>query len=80
MKIWKELPPKQRTLVELYGRERVLVEAHGGILSFSEDCIRVIATYGVLVIRGQKLWVCCMSREQLIIRGNIAQVELEVGR
>ncbi len=80
MKTWKEALPKPRTLAELYGADRLLVEAHRGVLGYGEDCIRIGATYGSLIVRGQGLRLCCMSREQLVIRGTIRNVEMEVTR
>lgn len=82
MKIWKEEPAKvlgPRTLAEIYGKERVLVEQHRGILSYADDCIRIGATFGALVVTGGELRLCCMSRSQLVIRGRIRSVEIMEG-
>lgn len=86
MKTWKErfaelddgtlLP---RTLAELYGNDRLLVERHRGILSYGTECIRVAATYGILTVTGADLRLCCMSRSQLVIRGSIGCVRVEGG-
>ncbi len=80
MKTWKEALPRARTLAELYGADRLLVEAHRGVLGYGTDCIRIGATYGSLIVRGEDLRLCCMSREQLVVRGSIRQVEMEVSR
>lgn len=84
MKDWKkrigELEPeglRPRTLVELYGAERLLVERHRGIIGYSGECIRIGATTGTLVVEGEGLRLCCMSRGQLVIRGRICLVRLE---
>ena len=84
MKSWKERLSepqnekiKPRTLAELYGRERLLVEHHRGILGYGTDCIRIAATFGVLVVEGEKLRLCCMSRSQLVIRGKLLRVSVE---
>ncbi len=76
MKTWKDTKP--RTLAELYGADRLLVEAHRGVERYAPDCIRIGATYGALTVRGQGLELCCMSREQLVVRGAIRAVEMEV--
>lgn len=85
MKYWKErlsAPQegniKPRTLAELYGREQLLVEHHRGILGYGTDCIRIAATYGALVVEGEELRLCCMSRSQLVIRGKLLRVSVEV--
>ena len=84
MKNWKErltgtegnaLMP--RTLAEIYGKDRVLVEQHRGIIGYGTDCIRIEATYGILVVEGEELRLCCMSRSQVVIRGRILGLRLE---
>ena len=83
MKNWKErlAAPEQaltpRTLAEVYGTERVLIEQHKGIVSYGSDVIRVGTTYGFLVVEGQDLRLCCMSRAQLVIRGKILGLRME---
>lgn len=84
MKDWKEklgaLEPegiRPRTLTELYGNERLLVEQHRGILGYGTECIRIAATFGVLAVEGVELRLCCMSRSQLVIRGKILSIRLE---
>ncbi len=62
---------KEQTLVELVGRKRVLVEHHKGILGYSQEEILVGCNEGILRIEGAQLCLCCMSREQLFISGNI---------
>lgn len=70
---------KPRTLVELYGNERVLVEQHRGILSYGEEMIRVGTSFGCLTVEGHGLRLCCMSRSQLVIRGRIGGVRMGEG-
>ena len=79
MRDWKTEGLRPKTLVELYGNERVLIEEHRGILSYGDEMIRVGATFGTAVIEGMELRLCCMSRSQLVIRGRIACVRMEVG-
>lgn len=84
MKNWKErLEEKEgntllpRTLAEIYGSERLLVEHHKGILGYGTKCIRIGATYGCLVVEGEELRLCCMSRNQLVIRGRVHHLHME---
>ena len=79
MRDWKTEGLRPKTLVELYGSERVLIEEHRGIRSYGDEEIRVGASFGALVIEGLELRLCCMSRSQLVIRGRIACVRTEVG-
>lgn len=83
MRSWKQLSQrpaqavKPRTLVEIWGKTRVLVERHKGILAYGTKEIVVGATFGMLRVTGQELRLCCMSREQLFISGRIEGVTLE---
>ncbi len=81
MKEWKkQLQPdaiRPRTLAELYGTERLLVEQHRGILGYGTECIRIAATFGQLVVEGEDLRLCCMSRSQLVIRGKLRSLRAE---
>lgn len=79
MRDWKTEGLRPKTLVELYGNERVLIEEHRGILGYGDTQIRVGTSFGALVIEGTELRLCCMSRSQLMIRGRIAGVRTEVG-
>ena len=84
MKNWKKrlsMPAdsslKPRTLAEIYGCDRLLVEHHRGILGYGTQCIRIAATYGELLVEGEDLRLCCMSRSQLVIRGRLKSVTIE---
>lgn len=83
MKPWKETvrhPAEQirpRTLVEIVGKQRVLVEHHRGILGYGAEEILVGTGYGILRIAGADLRLCCMSRQQLFISGRIDSLTLE---
>lgn len=68
-----------RTLVEILGRSRVLVEHHKGILGYGDEEILVGATFGMVCVTGKDLRLCCMSREQLFISGRIDGLRLEGG-
>jgi sporulation protein YqfC len=76
MRDWKQL--QRKTLLELYGMDRVLIQEHRGILAYGTESIRVGTSYGVAVIEGLELRVCCMSRTQIVIRGKIGSVRTEV--
>jgi len=65
------------SLVEIAGYRRVLIEKHCGVKAYSREKIIVGTNYGYLHICGACLELSCMSREQLIIRGEIASVTLQ---
>ena len=83
MKNWKERLPAPagalvpRTLAEVYGMDRVLVEQHRGIVSYGTESIRIGTDYGFLVVEGQELRLCCMSRQNLVVRGTILGLKME---
>ena len=79
MRDWKTEGLRPKTLVELYGNERVLIEEHRGILGYGDEEIRVGTSFGALVIEGMELRLCCMSRSQLVIQGRIICLRTEVG-
>lgn len=68
-----------RTLMEIVGKERLVIEHHFGILSYGTEQILVGTTYGQLRICGKRLNLCCMSREQLCVTGQVDTVELVGG-
>ena len=68
-----------RTLLELLGRQRLVVEYHCGIVCYDASEIVIRASYGLIHILGNQLRLCRMSREQLCIRGEIQEIKL-VGR
>ena len=64
-------------IVELAGTNRVLLENHCGIASYSRECVTVKVNYGCVHICGSGLEICRMSRERLVIRGRIEAVRLQ---
>lgn len=73
----KEAP--SRTLLELLGNQRLVVECHRGIVCYGDEEIVIKASYGLIHIQGEQLRLCRMSREQLCVRGEILEIKL-VGR
>ena len=72
-------PAYGKTLIEILGHDRVLVENHVGIIAYADNLIRVRALDGIVEIHGFELSICCMSRFQLVIRGNIEKILLLKG-
>ena len=65
-----------KTLVEIVGKDRIVVEYHRGILCYGSEEILLRASFGQIRIQGSMLQLGCMSREQLCITGCIDLVEL----
>lgn len=68
-----------KSLVELYGTNRVLIEKHCGITGYSDRKICVRCMWGEMYIEGTDLSIACMTQHQLIILGNITSILLNKG-
>lgn len=68
---------KVKSLIEICGNKRVLVEHHLGILDYNHNDILVKLTCGSAHVCGQKLELKLLSKEKLIISGNISCITLE---
>ena len=66
-----------QTLVEITGNERVLIENHCGVKLYERDRIEIHTKNGIVHVCGQCLQLIKMSREVLIIRGQICQVNFQ---
>lgn len=64
-------------LVELAGDRRVLIENHRGVLEYSDRRIGVRVGFGCVLIQGQELCLGKMTRQSLVIHGQIHSVSLE---
>lgn len=67
-------------LVELSGTNRVLIENHLGILQYCDTRICVKLVYGSLCVAGNGLELARMTKEQLVITGDIAGICVHKGR
>ncbi len=67
-------------LVELAGNQRVLIENHCGVIGYGCKEIRVKVSYGVICICGNGLELARMTKQQLVITGEIDGVTLCRGR
>ena len=61
-------------LLELLGRERVLIENHQGILEYGSEKICIKTAFGSVAVSGTDLHLSCLSKERLVIVGPVSQV------
>lgn len=73
-------PLPGQPLVELAGEHRVLIENHRGVTEYGGSEIRAKVSYGQLCICGSELKLACMTKDQLVITGNINSITLIRGR
>lgn len=66
-----------QVLVEIAGDDRVLVEHHRGIQEYSPEKIGICVRYGMVQVCGNGLTLQSMTKEQLIISGQIESVVLK---
>lgn len=70
-----ELLPGQ-SLVELTGDNRVLIENHRGVVEYSRCRIGIAVGFGLLQVCGHCLELARMTREMLVITGQVERIEL----
>ncbi len=69
-------PLPMQPLVELAGDRRVLIENHRGVVQYSRESICVKVRYGTVAVHGCGLELRRMTREQLVISGQIDSIQL----
>lgn len=66
-------------LIEIAGDRRVLIENHRGVSLYGCNEIKVCVKQGCISIKGQRLNLAKMSKQQLVIIGNIEGVAIFYG-
>lgn len=70
-----ELLPGQ-SLVELAGDNRILIENHRGVIEYSRCRIGIAMHTGRILVCGQGLELARMTRDQLVIIGQVEHIHL----
>ena len=68
-----ELQPLQ-SLIEIYGKERVLIENHRGVCEYDKSKIVVLGKSGKIGVCGAGLRIALMTKCRLVIQGKIHDV------
>ena len=63
-------------VVGIAGSRRVLIERHRGVQAYSEHCIQVSLCYGLLCVSGMNLKLQHMTKDQLVISGQIQNLRI----
>lgn len=58
-------------LIEMISDKRVLIENHQGICRYTREQICIYAQCGIICVNGQNLYLEKMSKEQMVITGNV---------
>ena len=69
-----------RSLIEIVGSDRILIENHKGIIAYTCEVIRVRTADGIVSVCGSNMAIQCMSKFQLVVTGCIRAVTMETGR
>lgn len=64
-------PLPGQPIVEVVGNQRVLIENHCGIKVYSREEIVANVKFGRICVCGSALEIARMTKEQLVIRGEI---------
>ena len=63
-------------LIEIVSDRRVLIEHHHGVREYGSEKICVAVSYGIIQICGKCLQLSCMTKQQVVISGNIQSITL----
>ena len=69
----------RKPLIEICGQRRVLIEHHTGIVDYNHSKISVKVVFGCIDVHGEGLKLRLLSKEKLIITGNINSITLQQG-
>ena len=62
---------------ELEGDNRLVLSGCGGILTYTEDCIRMRTSFGSVAVYGSRLEMGCMTADGAAITGRLQRIEWE---
>ena len=66
-------------LLELSGDDRVLIENHQCVNSYSPEEIVVRVAFGCIRLEGSALVLACVGKDQLVVHGKVDRISLERG-
>ena len=72
-------PMMGQPILEVIGDCRVLIENHHSICEYGQERIAVRTKIGLIYIYGQHLILRFISKERLVITGNIDTIQLQRG-
>ena len=71
------LEPLQRApLIEIVSNNRVLIENHHGVFSYTKNEITIRVSSGVAIIYGEELTLIHLTKGRMIIAGTIKSIQL----
>jgi len=84
MTVWKKLTEDltnitSHPVIEIIGRNRVLIEHYMGIKQYETTHIEVQMIYGIIQIMGENMELVQISSQQLVVTGRICGIMLSGG-
>lgn len=61
----------------MLGNQQLLVENHRGIIEYTSSCIRINLSQGCLCVRGEKLTLGHLQKEQILIEGSVEELKYD---
>ncbi|MFV0440656.1 MAG: YabP/YqfC family sporulation protein [Lachnospirales bacterium] len=58
-------------IVTILGKSEIYVENYKGIIEYSNQCIRLNTSVGILSILGSEIWIREMNNESIKIYGDL---------
>ena len=65
--------------MEVEGSRRVILTGCRGICTYTEECVALRTSFGVVAVYGQGLELGCMTAEGATVTGRIQRIELTEG-
>lgn len=67
----------EKACIRWWGKELLEVENHGGVLEFTDKCIRLYSKLGIIRIEGKGIDIRLADSESVIINGLIESISYE---
>lgn len=75
--MWEPESVPGQPIVEIAGDRRVLIENHLGVAAYGQEKILTKVKFGTVCICGCNLEIVHMTKDQLVIYGNIDFIKLQ---
>ena len=70
----KSIPGHNAPLIEVVDNRRALIENHLGITSYEQNEISIKICNGIIEVLGSSLEILCMSKDRIVIYGDIEEI------
>ena len=68
-------PHMENFFMEVEGDRRVVLSGCRGICTYTEECIALRTSFGVVSVYGQEMEMGCMTAEGATVTGKIQRIE-----